>query len=375
MKLIPFLVVLTCAADGAPESETTLTVVTAHRATMEMIRSVDVEMRIEGVGLQPPTPPSVSIWRWSMSGDEERIRYRYPTRDSNGTADQADMIGDSYQNATENRFLLNWDPENPPILQPRDQGRVKAFIQPASRVAPFSMPPPSVHLLLEFQSVLPGDQRRSLSELVSHSPDVTVQPPTSADAFWKLSVAMPETGSAAEADGRYVIHLDPAAGFLARRITEHYDSYPWHEPGTVKPAMVRVQWIREVEEFSLIAPDIFFPKRVRTRLVRLDTGITTLSIVAEVTQLRVNEPLLADTFDFRFPENVIVRHLPPANGKVRAQLWGPDDSPIMEIHSVADLPEVANDLELGSTWIVLSMLLVGPILVYTATHLWRRSHK
>ncbi|RMD58540.1 hypothetical protein D6833_12825 [Candidatus Parcubacteria bacterium] len=77
-----------------------------------------------------------------------------------------------------------------------------------------------------------------------------------------------------------------------------------------------------------------------------------------VANVTVNQPLPKDAFDFRFPENALVHHLPDASleGHVKKgaiSVWGPDDRPLGSYEDV-----IAGRLRQGPGWLRITLAAV-----------------
>jgi hypothetical protein len=165
--------------------------------------------------------------------------------------------------------------------------------------------------------------------------------------------------------------LDPAANYLARRLTVHIASQQVVDFESRQRRTVSVDMISEVKEFRSCGDGVFFPTESEYRYVRSDHETPTMVSTFVVKDLRVNEPLAAEAFDFRFPEHAIVVHK-PVGGVPKRQLWGSDNQPVRTITSGKDLPLFISGSRSGrriAIYVVIVMTCAG--LFWLLVRRWR----
>jgi hypothetical protein len=131
------------------------------------------------------------------------------------------------------------------------------------------------------------------------------------------------------------VYLDPEANFAIRRIDEYYYAAP-NAPGN-DPLIERV-YEREVLEYRKFPNGVYFPTKSEMRIYEGPAKKQRSIIIAEVTNLRVNEPLSENALTFRFPEHVQV--LDSRENPARRLVWGANDEAVRELRTLEDLEEL-----------------------------------
>ncbi len=202
---------------------------------------------------------------------------------------------------------------------------------------------------------------QSPSGSVTNGPSLTLSEIINSDK-WKVSLKGKETTSAG--DNLWLVHAvylpkdgkDTLAGsymdiyvnadknFLMQKVSSYATNV-----ATKAGQRIGIYFTEEVKEFQNCGHGIYFPRRVEYRLIGTADQITSengLYVTQVATKLSVNSPLPADTFDFRFPENMVVQQLSPENGPVRFLLWGPDNKPAKEFDTGREVNQYAEKEEL-----------------------------
>jgi hypothetical protein len=320
----------------------------------------------------------LSTWIYSKQGTLQRQRYVYHgvSKDAQGRAKDS---GDLFEDGTVERCLINWNAQRPYALFDRDQGPLQAWYRPQHDTSPTPFPDPGEQFaMLGVQNRI-VEPRRSLSEfLAACGGQITVGPAPRAGS-WLIKVDSPHTKDGLE-HGLGVlegaeIELDSTVNYMIRRLL-----FRTSDPQPDNPRSSNLIVEREVLEFLPCENDAFVPKRVRSTM-------WAPKVLKEPTQrserdagmIIVNHDLPDSAFGFAFPENAIVRELPPVDGKTRAFVWGPDNKPAREIHSVSDLLPLPPNLASGNKFVdsiglIIALFLIG-LLVLSVAAISYRSRK
>jgi hypothetical protein len=115
-----------------------------------------------------------------------------------------------------------------------------------------------------------------------------------------------------------------------------------------------------VQGFKDFGNGVFFPmiteygtKGPRQDAIYLSKGRS------EVTHISLNESLPSEVMKFQFPENCLVTHDPPVNGRRKATLYGKDNQPLKEINSIEDLPPLVPELKPSKGFLARNLYLFG----------------
>jgi hypothetical protein len=354
------------------------TMVDAHSTTIASFAAIDFELEISGVSDSgAPTKVPVdwkSIYRWSKDGSKERWRYRNsPSYDDDG---RPRHLGDLIIDGGTCKYLTNWDWDKPQQITPINQGTVKATIFPKTRESFFVIPDASVFLLLRFQlnNSLPV---LSLRELVSENPGSTIEGRDDVDGHQTVKLRIPLPGGPRSKNHMH-IWLDASVGYLARRVQMHTEN-----PDNI-PSLQQKRFAMDgdivVKVFENVGDGIFFPRdvevenRFKTEEIPEERVTTNRGVVK---RLIVNKPLPVEAFDFRFPKDVLVRHLPPSDEGIRVELWGGNNRAVKQIRGVRDLDEFA----VKSTpkcqparW-QMFLLVNGALVIAIVVFLWARKRR
>lgn len=322
-----------------------------HSSSIELVNRLDVEIAVRET-INEGRSVSIPMWsvRWSKQFDSQRQRYRMlhlPTQDELGNPIN---IGDIFEDTQYLYVLQNWDPSlSKRILDPSMPGPVRAWKQNRNGKLPVpSLNVASMFALFEIQPG-PEDERRSLRELVASSPAAEYLGTITVDGLLlhKLRIIHPHTKTGQfYRDCVFNVYLDPAVGYLIRRL-----ELAVPVDAKLNRPHADYEWI--VQRFKKVAGDVYFPVET-TYLVRFPdfSDKITSECTMKASKLTVNAALPSDAMNFTFPENTVVNFDGLSNDKSRqAFLWGPDNKPIKELHSAADLRPDSNAVEPSRNWI------------------------
>lgn len=322
---------LTLAAGRAPAEDgadaavpDVATLVAAHEQTLGLIHTIDLKMETHGRDFIGPLAERgethVASIRWSRKGDLERIR---STRHEGLTTNSGlpNNLVDVFLNRTEMKMLRNWDPANPQKVTLDRQGTVRGYVE--ARTAAVGSTDPAFPLLLTFSLGDAGKPRRTLRELVARSGKADVKRvDVDGTPVWRIRLFHPGSGGKSAPSGSYLdVCLDPRAGYLCRRFVEHRASQTVYDATTQKKRKVDIDQVTTIEGFQDLGDGVWFPLSAKYEFMRGDHKKPTHVGRFALRDVRVNQPLPPETFDFTFPENVIVYHQ-PVGGKPQIDVYG-----------------------------------------------------
>ena len=365
----------TSRADGAEVSDQIRTVLDAHERALGLIHSLDLRIDVQGWDNVGPRVKQgrteILSARWSRKGTLERIRTELHGRQRDEKGRPVNLA-DIFRDGSKTRILRNWDPADPQPITPRHQGTVSAYVE--DQTASVGDHDPACSLLLAFPLGGSYPARHTLADLVRQAPKVHFlnRIPQDGGELWQIRLDHPGRDGQPAPAGSYVdVVLDPAANYLAQRLTVHIASQQVVDFESRQRRTVSVDMITEIKRFHSCGDGVFFPIESEYRFVRSDHKSPTMVSTFSVKDLRVNEPLAADAFDFRFPEHAIVVHK-PVNGVPKRQLWGGDNQPIRTITSMKDLHPFVSGSRSGrwiGTCVAIAMTCAG--LLWFLVHRWR----
>lgn len=340
--------------------ESLATLVEANRQAVDLLRAYDATIRnFDYVDRAKESEVLMSTWRSTKEGERERTRFELltiPPRDDGRPLN----LGDAMRDGTVSKVLLNWDAESPQKLSPLDVGTVKAFVEPQSRVAPANVDPGMVLGFTYRVDIL--DESRTLAELVDESQRAELVGLEEIDGrkLWHIRAAHPDPRYA---EISFDIFLDPTVNFHARRIVTR---------GPIGGSRGgNGDAVREITKFHDYGDGVFFPEEIATY------GLNNTVARSFVSEPTINASLPADAFDFRFPENCLVTHLPPVAGKAKVELWGPDNRPALEVTGRESLEQYARSTSsppVASRWRQWALLgNIGIVVAVVAYVIWRRA--
>ena len=165
----------------------------------------------------------------------------------------------------------------------------------------------------------------------------------SGDVLWCIHAEYPPKNAEDPRSGSYVdIYVNANKGFMVQKLSFYDCGAARDKSGQYVP----IVYLQEVKEFHNCGNGIFFPKLVT--FVNFNTADPPHTgdgffETIRTTKLVVNEPLGEEAFDFRFPENLIVRRLLPDGSRGAMMLWGADNKPSREFHTHDEFEEYAKE--------------------------------
>jgi hypothetical protein len=323
----------------------------ANVSTFKLIYAIDLKLErfIESPRDTPTRKGRLhSSWRWSMQGEQERIRYRHSDvqPDSRGLPTN---LGDMLIDNRMRKILLNWTPESPQSLAPLEQGTVDAYVEPRTPESPAWFADPASFLCLRL-CLSAADRPRLLTDLVRESPRVLFKGKELIGNHETLRIYLEHPGIRGKRvpGNDFEVFLDPSANFLIRRLICHQTMTVAKERDTERVTTI------DVITFKDCGHGVFVPTEIEERFTdpRLKDDVPLYVMRERVSDLTVNQELPEDALNFRFPKYAQVRFFPPVRGRVKAQLWGDDDKPILDIDSPRDLLKFAATTPSSTSWSV-----------------------
>ena len=287
----------------------------ANLQTLGLIRTIQVNYTITGRNERP-----TEVF-WSREGNRERIQqvggHLEPTPDGRPRNLSDVLIDDGVY-----KYLRNWDPRNPQKITPTKPGTVRAATGPHTNVNA-SLVTPSRQLLFEVEY----KPRRTLAELAKVSPKITYQGKVELEGreLRLISLEYPEDAIYKMGKRDIDVYLDPAAGYMVRKMVGHIPNWI-----VSNGPPVNVVHAHEVLEFKDFGGGIFVPIKIRHG--EADKWLSE----TVVKSIKINEPIPPETFELNWPKYAQVRHLPPVNGRIKIEVWG-DGKPIRETKGLADI--------------------------------------
>jgi len=351
-------------------------IVSAHESSIGLIHTADIHLEVR----RRSSNELIETLRWSMDGPRERIRSKNETV----PVGELNRFSDCYMDTGQVYMLGDADPQGTPAIRPfRSQG-MYGWIKPRTRRL-INMRA-SYWLLLKI-SLVAEDERRTLAELVHDSQsafgDAGVifkgsHEVSGIDTVW-LRIQHPgvmneDTGKTSHRGSIIDIFLDPQRGYLAKRVESHLQGT--YENGKTGPYESNL----EVQSFDDLGDGVYFPTAIVSEF--LDMNKKRLSKVEYkylVSQASVNKPLPDDAMNFKFPENLLVRQLPFANGRYPLHLIGANGQIVRTVSTseeVQDLMETVENEESTQAglrnriYVVCGLLL--PIIALTTVFIIRR---
>jgi hypothetical protein len=312
-----------------------------HRSHLDAIERVSLRLEItiehfvRGERIPTTGNPNPS-WIWARSHELERLRYRESL--PSGDPERKDETYDWFVSPTETRLLMNAIP-GASRLEPGEHDHVVASIMPRMETAPGR---DASRMLLWTFAASPSDPRRTLEQLCRTSADVRMIGPGKIRAVsgWLIRVAHPEAQTKYPGNYHEVL-IDPARRFSVVAVVEHLGRFQKRIGRELEDYELTVT--RVVDRFTERGDGLLIPAELtlweETTLTDQRYAINRLT----VHDLKVNDEVPDEEFDFRFPENAVVTVDPPLHPDRRtAYLWGKDNQPAREIQSVRDLPMAPN---------------------------------
>jgi hypothetical protein len=324
-------------------------VIDRHESAIGLIHSADVTVSVkctERGGVKQD--PAVAMWklRWSKSGTMSRIRcenLHSSIVDARG--DSVDRFVDVLEDGETMSILLNWDPIKRPRLEARDQRTVQAYTYPQSPQLPGLIPSVlTQHALFEIAANA-FDSRRTVRQLFAQSPGVSDASLVEFDGEQLVVVKAvhPDTRfGKTYKNTKFEIYFDPTLNYLVRRVRvlTPPDSSKGLESGLIED--------RVAGRFEKFENGVWFPMLVEVDIKSAGRSYSNSKYLLEVTDITINDELPQDAMDFQFPENCVVVHNPPVDGRRKGTLYGKDNKPIKDVASINELPELPD--QIGESW-------------------------
>jgi hypothetical protein len=334
-----------CSQGKADTDEKVQSVLQRQQATVAQIReislSIDRNYRIQG---QAEFSRGLSnTWHWSRSLNKTRVLGDTNIVRPDGWPRNWDTFVDRRSKAV--HTLEGWSENLPRPLKPWDNGMVSAYVDESflpdhpfldngyvtsSLLLTFARPP-QPHLEGEVityylpERFVPLAARVECEDLQEQGQNLV-----RVRLHWDL-LRLTYTD----------LFFDPQAGYLVRKMEQLALAAGDASTSQVLTPRFTVLEATDIQAF----PDgVFLPVKLSYRAYADpdDVGKTpVLESIISVKDLIINQPLPRDAFDFRFPENAIVRYFPPQEGKVKAMLWGPNNRPRQQIRSAEDILALA----------------------------------
>lgn len=329
-------------------SSTVAELVAAHASAVDSLYSFDVTINLHvrlDSGIDWRTPHA--MWRFSKLGATERIRYR---------AGNLRVFYDQLRTEKEERWLQDWDPDDPPALSLENQHGVMAALGPRTNEIP-NWANAAAQVLLKFQFGAESgssDLREIQASSLFHT--------TLIEENGIQGLRITREPISGWQEGSYCdVYFEPTANFLVGRVESHQVTNNQASDGTATVT----KWYREGANV--------FPERIEHRFLKAEEP----HAVSEVQVGVINQELPADALDFRFPENAIVLNLPTVASHAPITLWGADNKPVRTIDpdeltspDGEGQPQEGNALGLNR-WILISVNLA----VIAAIFLWSRRRR
>ena len=284
----------------------------AHDATIASMQTIEIKFtRIE-------IPTRLNVFdmcdSWTVDSSRERSQRTYSVKSDKAKV----MHGFIDTLAKEGRFYQL----NVPDLSLIDNVSVAENYGVTCSIEPYSRDHRSNSFArfafgLNF-SLLFGDQRRTLSEVVDEYDGTHLLEDAEVDGHFCKHLRANHPGMLSPpTTGHLDIFLDPAVGFLARRIVSHIET----ENGQFEMTI-------DISDFQDCGEGVWFPRK-SIQTVSESSKTTTF----EVTKLSVNQPLKGDAFDFQFPKNSLVHivHVATTGHPVPpAEIWLMGDQGVVD---------------------------------------------
>ena len=305
----------------------------ANDAAWKAIRSVDMEYTIgtQCVENGKTTRDMQSTGRWSKSENRERLR-RYPTTVKINESQFGSVPSPEFQdNYFDGKIVQRiWDSE--PQKEKKDlscqhQQGLHAVMGTRARHWPCLN---EVEPLRYLWDELP------LSTIIA-SWKVSLQrqeKTSSGDTLWLIHAEYPPKNEKDEFAGSSMdIQVNADKGYLVQKVIHNTNGIVHRSDGTAVSSCST----QEVKEFQDGGEGVFYPRKTEFRLIGDAKNVDSHDgyyIAMTATKLLINSPMPAEAFDFRFPENAVVRQELPDEKSCKILIWGPDNKPAKEFSEV-----------------------------------------
>lgn len=357
----------------------------SNASAIGLIHEVDFKLELELQLFEGPNatarPRHTETLRLSQRGSVKRVRNRSYATSEDGTVTTTVRFRDTIQEASREKYLSGWNPDSPPLITPLEQHGVHGVIRP--RRPAVSARDPAEFLFLGFAPVGENGSNYSLTELVEQASraEVLGRPAVDGRELWLIRVFNPNREGLPDSRSYKDFFLDPSVNFMVRKRVVHWEDAPYSDPdgaSSTSPADL----ITEITEFEDLGDGVFFPVAMVHRWSRpeLYGGKQLGELRGQVVDLTVNTILPPDALNFAFPENLLVRHYPPVDGKLKVEVWGPDNEPLTQLTGgLEQLLEIAGvDRETPAAWPkarLLWMFGINAVVVGALFFLWILSRR
>jgi Flp pilus assembly protein TadD len=340
------------AQTAADQPPTLAEIAKANDLAWAAIKSVDMEyvLTFKCVENGKTKLETRSTAHWSKAGNLERLR-QYPNSMEVGCPDKAQYRGhseseDIFLDGKTVRCLKDSNAKN------SDKGELACLDQKGFQ----GEIRPETPGMLVTQEKAPELLRylrwtiRSSDGNTANGPPLMLSEIISSDK-WNVSLKEKQTTSVGDTlwlihaehprlAGSYIdVHVNANKGFLIQKAI-----FCVNIGKSDAGQRLFMRYSEEVEEFQDCGQGVHLPKQVKYHIVdpaqQLDSEDGCFVICA-ATKLTANSPLPADTFDFRFPENVVVEQTLSEDEPVRYLVWGPDNKPAKEFNTAEEFSKYA----------------------------------
>jgi hypothetical protein len=340
-------------------------VVAAHDATVELVRTLDIDVTISGQRTKDHTDRRFQD-HWRIRRDVQRERIQVWMNDLAHPDPKDQALNDIFRDGQTSHEIRNLIPALAGRLTPNNQQRASFSKRPQTN----AIQGVDVYGWLGLTIMLNRTRERlTYREFASRASNVRVLPNLSPEGWVTLAGSLP-FGENPKLIADFTIQLDPQCGMLARTIRSRE---PYFHSVSRESGSTTLE--RRFPSVTSFGDGVFFPtSKCEMLLWENDpTGDPVSRTDLKFTSLRVNERLPSDAFDFRFPANALVSCEPPKDG-IYLELWGPNNAPIRGFATVGELESfrklVASARPDG--WTVMQIAMLTAILSLVAGVLmWR----
>jgi hypothetical protein len=220
-----------------------------------------------------------------------------------------------------------------------------------------------------------------LSEIISQWNVTLKEEPLIVDGntLWCIHAVYVPVNANDVRNGNYMdIYVNQNKGFLTQKISYYDKGIAKDDSGCVVP----IKYVLEVKEFADCGNGVYFPKIVEfqnTHRADVPSNGDGIFVTVRATALSINTTIPDESFDFQFPENLLVRQVLPG-GKTDAMiLWGANNKPLKEFHSDQELQDYQKHIcgpKANQPHAVRNNLLTWAIgfilIILVATLVWRK---
>lgn len=269
--------------------------------------------------------------KWSRKGDTERLRRPLQV------AANEEIYEDYFLDNLMMYSLYKPIPENSAPLSVCDQQGVKGRITPCMPRLLVGKSPE----LLQYFCFMGDAHPKTLSEIIAKW-DVSLKDDPVVErgaTLWCVHAKYISIDAGDPRTGNYIdIYVNADRNFMAQKAV-------FYDKGVAKDdegKWVAVEYSLEVKEFLNCGGGVYFPRGVvfrnRGRADSPDNGDGVFATQTP-TRLSINSAIPDQEFNFRFPENLLVRRLLADGAQETMVLWGGDNKPALEFHSEEEMLE------------------------------------